>query len=165
MFVPTTRRGTYTLQINTHTYQSEHRPIHTTKHRHICTNQTETHTYQQILSQNTDIFLQLNINSYVPTKQILTCILRLLYVEKPQNTDIFFKLNINSYVPTQQTHTRTNQNTDIFQQLNIDSYVPTKQRHICTNKTFTLCVPISSATLGAAPIMLKDCADSSRDDC
>ena len=96
-----------------------------------------------------------HINSYVPTQQILTCILRLLYVEKPQNTDIFFKLNINSYVPTQQTHTRTNQNTDIFQQLNIDSYVPTKQRHICTNKTFTLCVPISSATLGAAPIILS----------
>ena len=46
------------------------------------------------------------------------------------------------------------QNTDIFIQLNIDSYVPTKQRHICTNKTFTLCVPIASATLGAAPIIV-----------
>ena len=99
MFVPTTRRETYTLQINTHTYQSEHRPIHTTKHRHICTNQTETHTYQQILSQNTDIFLQLNIDLYVPTQQMIsTCMYQHnklshipsdFYMWKSQNTDIY----------------------------------------------------------------------------
>ena len=78
---------------------------------------------------------------------------------QPQNTDIFLKLNIKSYVHMYQFNNyahisiRTNQNGDIFIPLNIDSYVPTKQRHICTNKTFTLCVPIASATLGAAPIM------------
>ena len=73
---------------NTHTYQSEQRHIHTTKHRHICTNQTETHTYQQILSQNTDIFLQLNINSYVPTQQIHTRTLRLLHVPTTEHRHI-----------------------------------------------------------------------------
>ena len=42
---------------NTHTYQSEHRHIHTTKHRLICTNQTETHMYQQNLyALRTDCF-------------------------------------------------------------------------------------------------------------
>ena len=38
-------------------YKSERRPIHTTKHRLICTNQTETHTYQQNLyALRTDCF-------------------------------------------------------------------------------------------------------------
>ena len=42
---------------NTHTYQSEHRHIHTTKHRLICTNKTETHVYQQNLyALRTDCF-------------------------------------------------------------------------------------------------------------
>ena len=62
-------------------YKSEHRPIHTTKHRLICPNQTETHTYQQILSHNSDRFLQLKIGSYMytnttnthPYPQTFTC--------------------------------------------------------------------------------------------
>ena len=50
--------------------------------------------------QNTDIFLKLNINSYVPTQQIHT--------HTNQNRDIFIQLNIDSYVPTKQRHICTN---------------------------------------------------------
>ena len=32
-------------------------------------------------------------------------------------------------------------------------YQQNRDTYLCTNKTFTLCVPISSATLGAAPII------------
>ena len=88
----------------------------------------DTHVPTIILSQNTYIFLQLNIDKYVPTQQIHTRTLRLVHVQTTEH--------INSYVPTQQIHRCTNQNTDLFIQLNIESYVPTKQRHTRTNKSF-----------------------------
>ena len=98
--------------------------ILTTEHWLICTNTTNTHTYPQSFT----------CRNHRAHRHVLN-------------------IKYNSYVPTQQIYTPINQNTDIFIQLNIDTYVPTKQKHIRTNKPFTLCIPIASATLGAAPIM------------
>ena len=89
-----------------------------------------------ILSQNTYLFLKLNIDKSMYQHNKYTHVPSDFYMYKPQNTDIFLDLHINSYVPTQQIHTCTNQNTDLFIHLNMDSYVPTKQRHTRTNKSF-----------------------------
>ena len=67
----------------------------------------DTHVPTNILSQNTDIFLQLNIDSYVPTQQIHTRTLRLLHVETTEHRHILkTKHKLVCTNPTN-THNRT----------------------------------------------------------
>ena len=96
----------------------------------------DTHVPTIILSQNTYIFLKLNIDKSMYQHNKYTHVPSDFYIYKPQNTDIFLDLHINSYVPTHQIHTCTNQNTDLFIHRKMDSYVSTKQRHTRTNKSF-----------------------------
>ena len=48
----------------------------------------DTHVPTNILSQNTDIFLQLNIDKYVPTQQIHTRTLSLIHGETTEHRHI-----------------------------------------------------------------------------
>ena len=96
----------------------------------------DTHVPTNILSQNTDIFLQLNIDKYVPTQQIHTRTLRLLHVKTIEHRHILRTAHKLLCTNPVNTHICTNQNTDLFIQLNIDSYVQTKQRHTHTNNSF-----------------------------
>ena len=67
----------------------------------------DTHVPTNILSQNTDIFLQLNIDKYVPTQQINTRTLRLLHVETTEHRHILkTKHKLVCTNPTN-THNRT----------------------------------------------------------
>ena len=81
-----------------------------------------------ILSQNTYIFLQLNIDKYVPTQQIYTRTLRLLHVQTTEHRHILR--------PTDKLLCTNPTNTHMYQSEHRSLHTP-KHGLICTNQTET----------------------------
>ena len=88
----------------------------------------DTHVPTNILSQNTDIFLQLNIDKYVPTQQIHTRTLSLIHVETTEHKHIL--RTTRKLLCTNPT------NTHMYQSEHRPIHT-TKHRLICTNQTET----------------------------